>query len=729
MTRVASSLMSAVLDPETKEHLEALEHLKTRTREDVHYDDDGGDADKASFSTKKVACSNFSVESVAPAPTVVGERVLMTSDVFADVEMFNCHGSNEKEKDGISKTVFSSIDRTDTRGGSFFLRTLVSQPVSDVAVLERRSRAVSEARTRLALPAAKQPLALRCPEEGRKIRRYEEDVMWLYRDRDEATASLYDIAFFRTWFTRSLNGCPSALSALNIYRIAISPLIGLLSPVLYFIVPYLIMRYKAADLRRVASELGVSIDLPTSFADYMRYVYDSYVAAGPAMEMMPSSLKWVKYASLGLSMMFYFQGLFNSYEISRTLRTVSRVLNEKMTHVCRFFARAASVINAYWSDDLRRAFYEDVLPPEDLEDVMNGLHSEDESEHLDFGGSLFSVGQGLSRYRVFDHERMLKLLRTYYAVDAVLSAARLTLADADDGMFSLVRHERRPALFLRRLWHPCIPRQKVIRNDVFVDRDAVSGDGLPNMMITGPNAGGKSTLIKSVVIAAILAQSIVAAPCAPGSACAPFRFVNSQINVPDVKGKRSLFEEEMFRARSNLDVVRDLARRNDDKNNCALVVIDEIFSSTNPVEGVSGAYAVAKHLALHRNCVTVISTHYPFLCRLGVASKDRPSDRLYANYQMPVKEDGSSKDGFVYPYELRRGLCRQYIALELLKKHGFDEDVIDEALLVKRELTNAAAREEKTQQNEKQTSPSPRYSAYRLQNTARLPSLVQQVAS
>ena len=483
---------------------------------------------------------------------------------------------------------------------------------------------------------------------------------------------------------RRLNGCPTALSALNVYRIAVSPLIGLLSPLLYFIVPYLILRYKAPDLRRVASDLGVSVDLPTSFSDYMRYVYQSYVAAGPAMEMMPSSLKWVKYASLGLSMMFYFQGIFNSYEISRTLRTVSRVLNEKMTHVCRFFARAASVINAYWSDDVRCAFYDDVLPPEDLDDAMTGLHSEDESETLDFGSSLFSVGQGLSRYRVFDHARMLKLLRTYYAVDAILSVARLALVDAD--MYSLVKHERRPALSMRRLWHPCIPRRKVTCNDVFIDHEA----NLPNMMITGPNAGGKSTLIKSVVIAALLAQSIVVAPCAPGSVCAPFSFVNSQINVPDVKGKRSLFEEEMFRARSNLDVVRDLARRHE-KNNCALVVIDEIFSSTNPVEGVSGAYAVAKHLALHHNCVTVISTHYPFLCRLGLANNNKEDRRLYANYQMPVKEDASSRDGFVYPYELRRGLCRQYIALELLKKHGFDADVIDEALSVKKELTSSAS--------------------------------------
>jgi len=58
---------------------------------------------------------------------------------------------------------------------------------------------------------------------------------------------------------------------------------------------------------------------------------------------------------------------------------------------------------------------------------------------------------------------------------------------------------------------------------------------------------------------------------------------------------------------------------------------------------------------------------------------------------MPVEErsagDTLSGQPFVYPYRLRRGACSQYIALELLKVNGFDEDVINEALRIKRSLS------------------------------------------
>lgn len=691
---LTSYLKNMVLDPETKDHLQVLEHLQgeedNRDKSITPDSDPGVDSEHRSR-----------VSTMVKEPVVVGRRVIMTSDVFADVEMFDCH-----DKHG--KTVFESIDMTDSYGASLFLKTLISQPTYDIDILRTRTDILERTRTRLSMPPTKQPLALRSEAERQKTRKLEKDVIWLYRDRDEATSSLYDIAFFRTWFMRSLNSSPSALSAVNIYRIAVSPLIGVLSPILYFIIPYFVMRYKANDLRRIASDLGIPLNLPTNFVDYMRYVYDSYVAAEPAMDMMPSSLKWMKYASIGLSMMFYFQGLFNSFEISRTLRTVSRVINGKMTNVCKFFSRASAVINAYWSDDMSDAFFADLMSASELEDVMRGVHGEEESEGLDFGANVFNLGEGLSRYKLFDHARMMKLLRTYYATDVILSISRLSLSRsvpsptcADFDWFSLVAQEAcpcpertRPIFDCRRLWHPCIPRSRVVHNDVIIDREEKENGGgaahHPNVMMTGPNAGGKSTLIKSVVIAALLAQSIVVAPCGPGSRCSPFRFINSQINVPDVKGKRSLFEEEMFRARSNLEVVRGLLQDRpqgqtiNDKQvdtNCALVVIDEIFSSTNPVEGVSGAYAVAKHLGMLRNCVTVISTHYPFLCRLA-----RQTD-LYSNYQMPVREDPTSPDGFVYPYRMERGLCKQYIALELLKKHGFDAEVIDEAISVKKELT------------------------------------------
>jgi DNA mismatch repair ATPase MutS len=44
-------------------------------------------------------------------------------------------------------------------------------------------------------------------------------------------------------------------------------------------------------------------------------------------------------------------------------------------------------------------------------------------------------------------------------------------------------------------------------------------------------------------------------------------------------------------------------------------------------------------------------------------------------------------DVIKFPYKLQRGVSKQYIALELLRKNGFDQDILDEALQIKKKLT------------------------------------------
>lgn len=592
-------------------------------------------------------------------------------------------------------TVFEAIDRSHSLGGSQFLRALVDAPTDDADVLRARQRVLVRARQRLC--KEDQPLALSGREAEAQTRAYERDVVWAFLDRDDATAgALYDVAFFQAWYARALNGSPAALTAMNVYRIAVSPLLGLLSPVLYFVVPYLIMRHNAAHIRRASAALGLPFSVPSSFAAYVKDALRSVLGSeelsadgvgglmgGGLGLQTPAALRWVRTASYAMSLLLYFQSLFNSFEISRTLRVVSSALNARMTHVWRFLARAATVVEAFWDDGIRDAWFEGVESADELLDVTRDFAPEHEAESFHFGaaGGGWHVGAGLAAYKTFDHARCRRLLRTYYAVDAVLSVGRL-LNEGRVSLLHFVQDSGCPALDLRNVWHPCLAARAAVRNDLVIDRAA----GHANVMLTGPNAGGKSTLIKSVVISALLAQSLTVAPCAPGSRITPFVYINSQINVPDAKGERSLFEEEMFRARCNLEEVRRAAGRP------TLVVVDEIFSSTNPVEGICAAFAVAKHLASAPNCACLISTHYTYLCGLARAVhvprdspiQRTPAPRLFHNYQMPVREREHESDAFEYPYVLRRGVCRQYIALELLRKNGFADGVLDDALEVKR---------------------------------------------
>ena len=109
--------------------------------------------------------------------------------------------------------------------------------------------------------------------------------------------------------------------------------------------------------------------------------------------------------------------------------------------------------------------------------------------------------------------------------------------------------------------------------------------------------------------------------------------------------------------------------------------MDEIFSSTNPVEGISGAYAVAKKISQDQGAMLLFTTHFVYLTKLAKKVPDR-----FINYKMNVTRNENGDIEF--PYKLESGISKQFVALELLKKSGYDADVIEEALNMKEYLTS-----------------------------------------
>lgn len=632
------------------------------------------------------------------APSAVGRRMKLVTDVFADVEMFDPYigsggsdGSGDSGDSGAAPTVFDSLvaaacgsssaavnghrNHLISKGGRKFLRAMVESPVSDTEVLRRRSDVVGDIVTRR---LNRSDVHVDVDRARACVSSCEGDFAWLYADRnDDASVALHDIAFFNAWFLRGLNRHPVALTGLNLYRIAVSPLIGVLSPLVYFVIPYLVLCNRMR-------QCGVWRECPP-FRVYISAMFQSFSqASGEWLSGVPSSLHWVKYVSCGLSLLFYFQSLFNTFEVSRTLRIVCDMINTKMRNAELFQRSAAYVVKECWHEGITDAFFSDadVLPPHDHHLRGWATSYTDAGEETAYASSWWTLGERLSRFKSFDRTLNMRLARTYYAVDSVLAVCE----QGSSPGFCRVDFDTsssRCHLDMKGLWHPCLRLTDCVTNDVSMQ------DG--TILLTGPNAGGKSTLLKSVVVAALLAHTTTVVPCERGCRMTAFAFLDSQICVPDVKGKRSLFEEEMYRARTNLCAVRELAGN-------ALIVIDEIFSSTNPVEGVAGAFSVAKHLSMQPNCCSIISTHFTYLCGLSRSRHPVTGARRCRNMQMPVHMHTRGPDAttattaaeglsFVYPYKLRSGVCTQYVALELLKNAGFEPDVIADALQIKQTLT------------------------------------------
>jgi DNA mismatch repair ATPase MutS len=156
------------------------------------------------------------------------------------------------------------------------------------------------------------------------------------------------------------------------------------------------------------------------------------------------------------------------------------------------------------------------------------------------------------------------------------------------------------------------------------------------------------------------------------SAClTPFTYINTQINVPDATGHESLFEAEMHRCKHNLDMLSSV-------KGATLIVMDEIFNSTNPLEAVAGAFAVCKRMSQYSKNILIFTTHYNYLTKLAKEPKCR-----FANYRMETLVNG---DKIEFTYKFQRGVNKHLLALELLKRSGFESSVIEDAIVIKNSL-------------------------------------------
>jgi DNA mismatch repair ATPase MutS len=107
--------------------------------------------------------------------------------------------------------------------------------------------------------------------------------------------------------------------------------------------------------------------------------------------------------------------------------------------------------------------------------------------------------------------------------------------------------------------------------------------------------------------------------------------------------------------------------------------MDEIFVSTNYLEGMSGAYAVIKHLGTLKNSCHIITTHFD---KLVSSEGNQTSIPGYVNKYFKIDMLGDAQDENAEirkDYILRDGVNDKHLALHLLKLRGFDAELVRDA--------------------------------------------------
>ena len=575
------------------------------------------------------------------------DNIVSVNDyVFNDVEFLHDHYLDT------SRGLFQKLDKCNTKIGSLLLKNIFLKPIYDIDVLKKRQdifQKVAKIKNKIT------PIF-------QEIKILEDDLMWFWNNSNLKHIELmndliyfnYDIIpFFNV--NETLNNNEKALLITNIYKIAVAPLITILTPLISLLLPLIFLFY----MQRKAN---LNISMGTIFKQYIKTLFGadsmSFIFKNPSKAMLASLV------TKGIYLFMYFQNIYYSLQSSSNTNKVINIIHEKLnkinsyikyTNIIKESCESVGIHNIDCFMNYNRLF-EDISIYEDYFNypVFNNNP-----------GLFTNKGKILTVFKKFkkNKDNIVNLFHYSGLIDALLCIDNILTNSTSENPYNITKFSssKKPLLNFKNIWHPYLNKESsinTVKNSIDIKN---------NILITGPNAAGKSTFIKSVIINIILSQTI-GISSAEHFEMTPFYNIETYLHIPDSKGSSSLFEAEMFRSKEYIDKIKSL-----ENDKFSFIVLDEIFSSTNYVEGFSGAYSILKKISSFNNTLSITTTHYT---DLEILEKDTKGKVL--NYKFEVDHDENGQ--IVFNYILKRGMSRQYIALELLKKNGFDEDVIEEAM-------------------------------------------------
>ena len=198
-----------------------------------------------------------------------------------------------------------------------------------------------------------------------------------------------------------------------------------------------------------------------------------------------------------------------------------------------------------------------------------------------------------------------------------------------------------------------IPYKKAVKNSYNINN---------NIIITGPNAAGKTTILKSTIFNILLSQQIGFGFYRKADII-PFDYFHCYINIPDTAGRDSLFQAEARRCKEILDTLDS----NKDKRH--LCIFDELYSGTNPYEAISSAYAYLTYLNQNKKCRFILTTHYIQLCEI-IQDKTKTIQNKHMNV---IEKNGD----FEYSYKFIQGVSNIKGGIKVLKDLQYPPSIID----------------------------------------------------
>ena len=283
------------------------------------------------------------------------------------------------------------------------------------------------------------------------------------------------------------------------------------------------------------------------------------------------------------------------------------------------------------------------IQPQELIEVYNEIASLKEEELQEIQIILKELSLFISKY---DRELLVNNLNIA-RLDFIF--AKATFAISYNGEIAKISNEKK--ILLKSAAHPLIDPKKVVRNDFIMEKEKM-------MVITGPNAGGKTVALKVVGLLVIMHQCGLALPIKEGGELAFFDNIFADI------GDNQSIIDNLSTFSSHIVNIQDILSKVDSHS---LVIIDELGSGTSPLDGEAIGLGVIDYL-LNKNCFSMISSHYEALKTYALEN----DDILCASMIFDEKEIRPT-------YQLLLHVASSSYGIEVAERFGLNNEVISRA--------------------------------------------------
>jgi tRNA A37 threonylcarbamoyladenosine biosynthesis protein TsaE len=455
------------------------------------------------------------------------------------------------------------------------------------------------------------------------LKEYENDILWIYKIADEINNnSSIEILFPSTFIINYINYIEQVLDLYHLYKIYFIPATSILYPLSTFIAPYVYLtNYLKLDI---------------SFISYMEIFYNIIQMLFKTTGNFRADI--TKFISIFMYIGVYLYNMYQTYEVALFLHNTKHKLHAKMQGLVHFVRHSQNIMKN--------------LPANIIAPFFN---IKETYQRISINNSMTDI------YRIWKDEGLKNdlssLLKSIYAVDAIDTVNKLLLS----GEWSKVAYTNQTLLWDAK--NPILKPSQV-SNPVNLDK---------NIIVTGPNAGGKTTYVKTILANVILGHT-VGITYSMRSQMILYDTINSFMRVTDILGTRSYFEAEAEYCLNMIKKAVDISG----KNKRGLFLMDEPMHSTPPTEGMATAYAVIEYLSKLEGITLIITTHFHRLTKL---------EELYPAKFINLSVDAIADDKkYIFPYKIKRGYSYLCIAIELLDIKEFPSVIIENAIKMKNKI-------------------------------------------